>query len=181
MQIYVDAMTQAISQIGITAESDEDVYQSKAQAYSEQRSAALVTNLDQSTRDMLRSDLVTFMNDGLTPDEIASSLQDNYAFSEKRGKVIARTETGFSWNHGAIASYQHAGLKTVRVYDGDGDKECMEANGQTWAISYAMTHLLSHPNCVRSFAPPDDPDALPDRDENYVDQPKEKKGKKKKE
>ncbi|MBU7015544.1 MAG: hypothetical protein HXS43_12030, partial [Theionarchaea archaeon] len=41
----------------------------------------------------------------------------------------------------------------VRVLDGDGCEECIEANGQIWTIEEAMANPLQHPNCLRDFEP----------------------------
>lgn len=157
VSIYVDSMQDASAELGLSFGVDSQ-YHAYAELYAEQRTAELVTKLDDSTRDMLRNDLIDYMNQGLTPAEIADKLQENYAFSDIRSMTIARTETGFCWNHAGITNYKLGGAKYVRVYDGDYDKACQEADGQVWTFAYALKHLLQHPRCVRSYGPEMDAD-----------------------
>lgn len=176
--IYIEGMEDATTQMNGTFIADP-VYHQFATDYSQDRTAELVGkrvledgtiidnpnpefSISESTRNMLRSDLVSSMEEGLTPAEIAKNLEGNYAFSESRSKMIARTETGFSWNAGAIKMYSHSGVKLLYVHDGDGDQDCIAANGQIWTADYASGRMLEHPNCVRSFAPCLDPSAEPD-------------------
>lgn len=167
ISIYLDSIDNMVSQIDVSFGSD-DVFHSMAEEYASQRTADLLGkrvksdgsivdnpnpeySIEQSTKDMLKSDLENYMKEGLTPAEIAKKLQDDYAFSEKRAMTIARTETGFAWNHAGISTIQAGGAKGVKVFDGDHDGACAEANGQNWTFDYALEHLLQHPNCVRSF------------------------------
>lgn len=167
-QIYMDSMQEAAKEVSGSFTYDP-VYHEYANDYATQRAAELAGTsnnpkfaLSDSTREMLRSDLVNYMNQGLTPAEIAAKLENSYAFSEYRSMMIARTETGFTWNRGAIKMYSETGIKLVYVTDGDYDKECERANGQIWTAEYAEEHALSHPNCTRSFAPCLEPDVQPD-------------------
>jgi hypothetical protein len=156
-KIYKDS----VAQIKISFKpSDDDIFQGLAQTYAKDRTADLVTNLEASTKAMLKSDLQQYMKDGLTPAEMAVKLQDNYAFSEARALTIARTETGFTWNHAAISTIKQGGAKGVKVSDGDYDPDCAEVDGQNWSFDYAEDHLLQHPNCVRSFGPMGDDEEL---------------------
>jgi hypothetical protein len=152
IEIYLDAIDEVVSTLSGSFEIDE-TYHELAEEYAEQRTALLVTSLTGSTRDMLRTDLITYMDEGLTPQEISDKLQDSYAFSEARANAIARTETGFAWNDATLSLYEKAGEAKVQVYDGDGCKACAEVNGEVWSLDYAREHLLQHPNCVRSFGP----------------------------
>lgn len=176
IKIYLDSGQDAKTELSNATNGEisgsfvrDETFHDYANAYAEKRTAELVGtgknpaySLDQSTRDMLRSDLVDMMNEGMTPQEIADSLQENYAFSETRSMMIARSETGFAWNRGAIKMYSESGVKLVYVHDGDYDEDCRAANGQIWSADYAQINALAHPNCVRSFSPCLEPDAQPD-------------------
>lgn len=70
-----------------------------------------------------------------------------------RANTIARTETGFAYNHGAVLGSEQSGFDKVDVSDGDSDGECRAANGQVWSTTKALANPLAHPNCVRSFSP----------------------------
>lgn len=66
---------------------------------------------------------------------------------------IARTETGFAYNHGTVLAAKQAGFTHVDVTDGDDDEPCKSANGAVWTIEQAQEKPLGHPNCTRAFAP----------------------------
>jgi len=72
-----------------------------------------------------------------------------------RANRIARTETGYAYNHGTTLGWKQAGGKTVNVTDGDKDAPCAAANGAVWTIEEALDNPLSHPNCTRAFSPND--------------------------
>lgn len=167
-QIYIDGMQDAAVEVSGTFTRDPKFHE-YANDYASQRAAELAGTsknskfaLSDSTREMLRSDLVDMMDEGLTPAEIAANLEDNYAFSEYRSMMIARTETGFAWNRGALKMYSEAGVKLVYVTDGDYDESCRAANGQIWTADYASINALEHPNCTRCFSACLEPDAQPD-------------------
>lgn len=167
IDIYVNGVEQNTADLGVEFTDDEtDVFQDAAEEYASQRVAELVKNLDDSTKEMLKNDLDNYMKQGLTPQQIADNLTQNYAFSDSRSLCIARTETGFCWNHASINTSQIGGAKGVRVYDGDYDEDCAEANGQNWSFNYALAHLLQHPNCTRSFGPMSDDDELDKTDDD---------------
>jgi hypothetical protein len=140
--------------------------------YAQNRAADLIgtgTNpaysIADSTREWLNSAVTQAIQDGLTPDQLRQSIVENYAFSDNRAWTIARTETAFAYNTGSLGHAQVRGASKVKVFDGDHDEECTEADGQVWTIGYAMSNLIQHPNCVRSFSP-DFSDSDPDRTED---------------
>lgn len=147
VQIYTDAHDKAIGQMGVGFEVNP-TFHLQAEMYAKERTASLVTRLDQSTRKMLKATLRNAMQAGDTPQEIERTLQKNYAFSDSRAETIARTETAFAWNHAGIKTYEGAGAKAVKVYDGDYDADCAEADGQVWSFQYAIGHRLEHPQCL---------------------------------
>src|SRR5437763_1437296 len=96
VDIYVDSMDEASKELTGSFVRDP-VFHDYANAYAEERAAELAGTgknpkfaLSDSTREMLRSDLVNMMEEGLTPAEIAANLEENYAFSEYRAMMIAR-------------------------------------------------------------------------------------------
>lgn len=155
VKIYIDGIEESTIDFDFSVdfETTDDVFHEAAEEYAQQRTAELVTQLDNSTKDMLRSDLEKYMKQGLTPQQISDNLAKDYAFSDARALNIARTETGFAWNEAGITLYETGGAPGVKVYDGDYDKDCEEANGQNWSFAYARAHKLQHPQCVRSFGP----------------------------
>lgn len=152
VQIYTDAGKTAAAQVGVGID-EIPTFHVQADMYTKERTAQLVTQLDQSTRQMLQTTLRNDMADGKTPKEIERDLNKNYAFSDARAETIARTETAFAWNHSIVKTYESGGAKAVTVYDGDYDADCEAANGEVWTFEYAIAHRLQHPRCVRSFGP----------------------------
>jgi hypothetical protein len=154
--VYKDSVDEAVQSLSVEisgAFSGDATLHSFANKYASERTAELVTGLDDTTRNMLKNELIDCMNEGMTIQEISNQLQDSYAFSENRALKIGRTETGFAWNHGTVSMYKNVeGATGVLVHDGDHDNACREVEGQAWGFDYAMKHLLEHPNCVRSFS-----------------------------
>lgn len=149
--------------IGITL--SWDLLDPKAVEYAEARGAELVGKrlladgtlvdnpngkyvISNATRQMVREHVVSALKAGATPRELEKSIQEHYAFSTPRAETIARTETGFAYNHGAVGGYRQAGLSQVEVMDGDYDDECAAANGQIWSLEHAEADPLAHPNCL---------------------------------
>ncbi len=76
-----------------------------------------------------------------------------------RAEVIARTETGHAYNWAATAAYRDSGIVADVIcldspdcgWDGHDDPE--EADGTVRSFDESEEFPLSHPNCVRAFAP----------------------------
>jgi len=114
-----------------------------------------------------------------TKEQIASALEPLFGVGPTadvagwRAETIARTETGFAYNEGAIAIYRDEGIEYVHILDGKG---CLpeghedgspsaepdlvgvvqaekEADGQIWTIAQFAGLRLSHPNCTRASVP----------------------------
>ena len=66
--------------------------------------------IDESTRDMIRSDVVLAMDEGLSNDDLSELVQSNYGFSDARSENIARTETAFADSAGNMAAYRASGV-----------------------------------------------------------------------
>ena len=59
-------------------------------------------------------------------------------------------------NQGTLTRYDRNDVTEVDVLDDEGPNSCdvcREINGQRWTLTYARTHELEHPNCVRAFTP----------------------------
>lgn len=173
----------ALAQVGVDVETNPEVVNvvnEKAVAYASQRSAELVGMkynaagelvknpnaemvISESTREFVRADVETAMREGWTNKELADNLVDNYAFSENRAGMIARTETSFAANEGAMESYRASGVVEGKIWltadDELVDEEICAANGGQGEIGLdddfeSGDHAPpAHPNCRCSIAP----------------------------
>lgn len=89
--------------------------------------------IDEATRGFIRADVVNAIEQGLSTQELAKTLQENYAFSEVRSEAIARTETAFASMQGALISYRETearGIEMFKSWSTVGDdkvsSECLE-------------------------------------------------------
>lgn len=106
-----DGGAEALAQVMAEVTKDQlDQVNERAVAYAEERSAELVTNLEDSTRDMLRSTVVQAIEEGWSNDQLADELSDNYAFSDERADCIARTETAYADVQGNLDGYKASGV-----------------------------------------------------------------------
>lgn len=124
--------------------------------------------LADTTRTMLRRSLADALARGLTPDELAGELMEDYAFSDVRALLIAETEIAMANSHGQLAGYAAAGLKQKRWLLSNDEGVCpvCEANAAKGWIGIGdnfpggVQAPLQHPNCrcaitARSEAPAD--------------------------
>ena len=63
-----------------------------------------------STREMLRSDAETAMEEGMSTDDLAQALVSRYAFSGARAETIARTELARADVQGNMIAYKQSGV-----------------------------------------------------------------------
>lgn len=106
-----DGGAEALAQVVAEVTKDQlDQVNGRAVAYAEERSARLVTNLEDSTRDMLRSTVVQAIEEGWSNDQLADELSANYAFSDERADCIARTETAYADVQGNLDGYKASGV-----------------------------------------------------------------------
>ena len=125
-----------------------------------------VKGITDDTRDALRNTIQRGIDDGSHPSTIAKTLRDQLNgwagledLTRSRAYTIARTETANAYNVGAILGYRESGIiGQLRVLDGatcgwlthnDPDR----ANGKIVTLDEAQANPISHPNCVRAFAP----------------------------
>jgi len=117
------ALTQVLSDI---TDAQLDQVNERAVDYAANRSATLISDLEDSTREMLRSDLVSGMEAGATNDEIADMLADNYGFSDERADTIARTETADADVQGNLEGYKASGVVSGKEWVTGQDDFCDE-------------------------------------------------------
>lgn len=162
-----DAATAGLVSVGVRAAESELVNAINAGAsnWAKDRSATLVTQVSESTRQMLRDTVSSGLKAGLTEAEIADNIEALNAnvFSEERAELIARYEVGTANSGGALESFKAAkelGIPVKKAWLAD-DQACevCQENQEAGAIELDETFPsgddapLAHPNCECSLIP----------------------------
>jgi hypothetical protein len=114
--------------------------------------------ISQTVRDHVRTVVSDAFDKGWTERQLSDAITGP-SFWINRSDLIARTETAFALNSGALDTYEGAGLEEVDVIDGtgclpDGHNEAVAGvDGERWTTEKAREHRIGHPNCRRDFAP----------------------------
>ena len=135
--------------------SDADV------AYMLTQAAQQVTQIDETTRQAIREQLVVGAANGLSTYEIANGVPDaGYRGIQGlymdtwpgRPAMIARTELQHAQNEASLNRYQRSGVEMVQIIDGDDwDLPCANRNGTIVPITERPQ--LNHPNCTMVVVP----------------------------
>jgi SPP1 gp7 family putative phage head morphogenesis protein len=116
-------------------------------------------SIDDATRELIRSDVTTAMEEGWSNDELAAVLEDNYAFSDTRAETIARTETAFADTNGNKELYTSSGLVDTKqwIVGLDCCDICAEVDGEIVGLDELFSNEVDvppgHPNCRCDFLP----------------------------
>ena len=150
------------NQIDYSPERDELILMNeKALDWAKERGLELA-KLDETTKDFLRPTIESAIEDGLTVDELAEALQDNYAFSDTRAMTIARTELAFADSQGNYESWKSTGVvvgkKSIlgtNENHGDDDIANAEQGIVPFDALFQSGHLMPpyHPNCICDVIP----------------------------
>lgn len=117
--------------------------------------------LADATRNMLRRTITQAMSDNLSEAQLAAILQTDYAFSDTRAELIARTEIGNANAHGQLTAYAAAGMKSKQWLLSNLDNPCpiCTANADAGWIEIdkdfpgGVKSPLQHPNCFVGDTP----------------------------
>lgn len=128
--------------------------------------ARRVTGVTNETKKAINSTIRQGIDDGVHPSVIAKRMRDQlhgYAgledLTKSRAYTIARTETANAYNLGAIAGYRQSGIvRQLTTIDAPtcgwtSHDDPDSANGKVVTLDQAAAQPISHPNCVRAFAP----------------------------
>lgn len=99
--------------------------------YGQEQSSKLITQIAESTREMIRRDVAAALERGDSNDVLAATLRRGYAFSRERAEVIARTETAYADVEGNLEAYRQSGVVQRKEWiTGDGCCDlCDELDG----------------------------------------------------
>lgn len=157
-EVYRTAGEAGLAQLGVTMRSElVNQVNDRSVDWAEQNAADLVSGIEEATRDMLRGTIASGLADGLSAEEIASSIEDGYAFGEERSQLIAETEIASANSEGALAGYVEAAAEGISVKKSwlildDACDDCQE-NADAGAIDLDDMFPTgdeappAHPNC----------------------------------
>jgi hypothetical protein len=122
--------------------------------------AELVTNISATTRDMIARDIDAAFVEGMTTTELADKLAENYAFSDTRAEVIARTEIAKADMDASMKAYRESGVvKGKKWLLAEEPCQICEDNANDGTIdlddnfSSGDDAAPAHPNCECDVAP----------------------------
>lgn len=152
------------AQVG--ADTTDDLFDqinARAIAWADQHVADLVAQIDETTRDEVRSAVENGLAAGMSTDEIAESISDIGAFSDMRSALIANTEVANANSAGALVGYKtarDAGVDVRKEWLVD-DEPCdiCQGNADDGAIdldeefSSGDDAPSAHPHCLCSLSP----------------------------
>jgi SPP1 gp7 family putative phage head morphogenesis protein len=168
-----DGAQAGAAQLAGTVSVSLDLANEQAVAYANERAAELVGMkyvdgklkpnpkakwaITETTRKLLRGSIKQAMADGWSNDELANVIEDNYAFSQTRAEMIARTETAMADVAGNMIAYAEAEDMGVTVL-----KKWITANDDRVSPDCAMNGQSKPLPMKKAFpsgaqAPPDHP------------------------
>ena len=114
--VFGDTGRLALGSVGVP-ESRESVYaiDERAVAWAKDHVGELISQITDSTRNMVRRTIYDGLLNGKSAAEIASDVGDAYPFSEERASLIASTEIARAHSQGALEGYKQAQDAGVRV------------------------------------------------------------------
>jgi hypothetical protein len=120
-----------------------------------------IVAIEEATRRRVAGYVDQATHEGMSPGGLAKLIEDDAsgAFGKARAIVIARTETGTAYNLASLEGYRASErVEHVQIFDGDdcGWTEHDDpdlADGSVRTLDEAEDNPLSHPNCVRAWAP----------------------------
>lgn len=133
--------------------------------YADERAAELVTQISDSTRNMIRGQVTDALKEGWSKKELVAELMGNQGFSEYRAKMIAHTELRMAHSYGRIDVAKAAGGTKKKWllsadHDPNEDCSCSEAEEAGWIDMDDLfvdgdddyDYPPGHPNCWCDWA-----------------------------
>lgn len=118
--------------------------------------------IDESTRSMLRGYIRDAIDDGDSVQDLATRIENSFAFSSERAIVVARTEIAKADSEGAIAGWKATGAVKRKSWLTTGDDKVSdpcranEAQGVVdldWDYGQGVLAPPQHPNCRCTLLP----------------------------
>lgn len=152
----------ALQQILQKAVEPPPIAEADASAYAAARSASMVTEIEETTRAMLRNTVAEALEKGWSLRELAEVLMEEYAFSASRAATIAATEMNDALTHAELSAWESSGVvKSVEWSMSNLEGVCTvcEANADEGPVEIGTLFSSgddgppAHPNCRCSLIP----------------------------
>jgi SPP1 gp7 family putative phage head morphogenesis protein len=111
--VYASGLSEGLRLTGMGV--DLDRVNTRAVDWARTSAASLVTQIEENTRDMLRSTVATGIEKGWSAKRLAEEIAQSPAFGDDRAMLIARTEIIRANNQGNAAGYKDAKASGVNV------------------------------------------------------------------
>lgn len=163
-EVAEDAGRQAVVALGarVSPDAREDLFSvvhDDAVAIAKERAAKLVTEISDSTRDMLRSTVADAIKGGWSAEELADKIRESTAFSPERAENIARTELGMANSEGCREAWKASGMVEGKQWLlGSDSCEICQGNADEGVIPFEQAFSsghqgpLAHPQCTCDLA-----------------------------
>lgn len=161
MEVGEEEFVKSLTQVG-AEDSLFDLANPRAVAYAEERALELVTELEDSTRKMLRSTIVKALDEGRSYAQLAKDLEEEYAFSAERAEAIASTEMNDAVTNSQLEAWKASGVvigKSWLLSEDEGVCSICEANAAQGTIPLEDAFQsgdegpTAHPRCRCSLSP----------------------------
>lgn len=134
------------------AKVTESVLQSRAAEFALERAGELMSDLSETTRDMVGELVASSVESGRTLVELRNALQDFAGFGRQRAETIARTESAFALGRGQRSAAVDMGQDEKAWRGGECD-ECIGNDGDGWIgidepFGSGDDTVPAHPNCT---------------------------------
>lgn len=159
MVAFKEAGLSAMSLVG--GEVSTDSINTRAAEYATKRAGTLA-DIEDTTRELLRSDVTQALEEGWSAQELAAAVKENFAFSETRAETIARTELALAHVQGNLAGWLESGVvigkRSILADTHPQEDECDEAAAEGVidigdTFSDGSDGPPYHPNCLCDLEP----------------------------
>jgi SPP1 gp7 family putative phage head morphogenesis protein len=124
-----------------------------AKEYAATRTGSLITDIGETTLNVVREKLGIAIDTGMSVKEYADLIDASGVFGDKRAMLIARTESSLAHNEGAVQSYIDSGVVEGKEWliANDACDECLPYNGEVVGVNEVFSNgeysPPLHPNC----------------------------------
>lgn len=173
------ARTIEFEKAGLTDFTWDPNFDDAAVAYMQERGAAMVSGVSETTRKEISAYLAELQERGIPKEHMPALVSSKFAmFGEWRADRLVRTEISMAYNMGALIAAKAAGVQQAQCIDGiygppRSDQHCIDRSGKVFTIDEAINMTLTdeHPNGTlhwRLLATPTTKKSLPLPDETGI-------------